>query len=339
MENVSYKAHSVKSKTRGLTPLAQKLYEHLDPVSWKKAEVLAKELRVRKAKIKGAKDELEEKGKIIIRYFRNGNRKNPKHEITKIGNPIYKHIRLAGLSLWNDLDRLSLIEMYLKSDWNILPFHNKQPAIRDTDAWLARYKTIERVLEYFHQRPELNVGMRVQGLTIIDLDCQEIPEYFCRARGFMDTLTAKTAKGYHFYFKHDPVVRTSTKTLDEKTDTRCEGSFIVLPPSVHESGFVYSWDNLALVRPLPIELRRMWRGNDFQAQQNRPNLLLSYEIPEGMRNDTLFRFGRSLKKQGMTKEEIAQELNHANHSRCNPNLSFSEMDRLIKHIWTYSDRE
>jgi Bifunctional DNA primase/polymerase, N-terminal/Primase C terminal 1 (PriCT-1) len=341
MQNVSRKGYSVNNDTSDIESLSQQLFNHLDEVSWKTERNLAKELKVRADKIRPAKDYLEEHHKIVIRYYRNGNRPNPRHEITKISksgvqsNSIYG---LAVLSLWNELDRLSLIELYMKSGWSILPFHNKQPAVENVKAWLARYKSIEQVLAYFDQHPELNVGMKVQGLTVVDLDCQEIPEYFCRAGNFMDTLTAKTGKGYHFYFQRDPVVRTSTKILDKSTDTRCDGSFIVLPSSAHESGFVYSWHNLSPVQALPIQIRRLWRENNFKAQQSDREFILPYAILQGTRNDTLFRFGRSLRKQGLSLEEINCELSHINHTRCNPTLSYPELRRLLHHIWTYPDR-
>lgn len=338
MGNVSQTRRCVNNDRQKLETLAGRLYEHLDPISWKSAEVLAKELKVRKEKIKAAKDLLEAEGKIYIRYLRNGKRANPMHQITKIGNPIYKHIRLAGLSLWADLDRLNLIEMYLKSGWNVIPFRGKQPAVKSVNAWLDKHQTTYQVIDYFYTHTEMNVGMRVQGLTIIDLDSQAMPDYFFRAGTFTNTLTAKTGNGYHFYFRHDPVVRTSAKTLDQYTDTRCDGSFIVLPPSVHESGSVYSWHNVEQIRALPIEIRRLWRENDFQDEQSGTKFVMPSEIPYGTRNDTLFKHGRSLRKRGMSKAQLGLELHRVNDSRCNPTMSFSEMDRLIEHIWTYRDR-
>jgi putative DNA primase/helicase len=243
-----------------------------------------------------------------------------------------------GVTLWRDLDKMSLIEMYLKSGWDILPFRGKQPAVQNVDEWLDRYRSIDRVLDHFDKHPDMNVGMRVRGLTIIDSDCTEIPENFCGADNFFDTLTARTARGHHFYFQHDLVVRTSVKVLDEKTDTRCEGSFVVLPPSIHPSGLKYEWHHLAPVQALPIQVRRVWRENEFRGRGSGTGFLLPHEIPEGMRNETLFRYGRSLRRQGLTAAEIAQELRQANSSRCVPRLSFAEMNRLIKHVWTYSDR-
>jgi hypothetical protein len=338
MQSVSRKEHSVNVDTDEIGRLTQRLYHHLHPVSWKRNEVLAKELKVRKEKIKAAKDRLEEEGKIYVRYFRNGNRPNPWHETIKVGNPIYKHMRVVGLSLWRDLDKMNMIEMYLKSGWDILPFRDKHPAVKNVDEWLVRHRSIDQVLDHFDKHPDMNVGMRVRGLTVIDSDRTEIPDKFCGAENFCDTLTARTARGYHFYFQRDPVVRTSVKVLDEKTDTRCDGSFVVLPPSIHPTGAVYTWHQLAPVQTLPIQVRRVWRENEFRGRGASTGFLLPHEIPEGMRNDTLFRYGRSLRRQGLTEDEVVQELRHVNSTRCVPRLGFAEIDRLIRHVWTYADR-
>lgn len=55
-------------------------------------------------------------------------------------------------------------------------------------------------------------------------------------------------------------------------------------------------------------------------------------IPEGMRNNTIFRYGISLKKGGAAPGEIEQRLTEANESRCIPPMDRQEMGNIIRSV-------
>ncbi len=58
------------------------------------------------------------------------------------------------------------------------------------------------------------------------------------------TLTVKTGKGRHLYFKHPGFhIKTRTKIIGTKVDTRGDGGYVAGPGSNHLSGAVYEWDN------------------------------------------------------------------------------------------------
>src|SRR3712207_8935940 len=42
-------------------------------------------------------------------------------------------------------------------------------------------------------------------------------------------------------------------------DVKSNGSYVVLPPSIHPSGAKYEWNNLSRPKPLPIRFRQDWR--------------------------------------------------------------------------------
>jgi len=68
------------------------------------------------------------------------------------------------------------------------------------------------------------------------------------------TAKVKTSKGYHYWFKipddfHEPIaswsVHPDTKagdTFEESFDVRADGTGVIAPPSVHETGHVYVWE-------------------------------------------------------------------------------------------------
>lgn len=62
-------------------------------------------------------------------------------------------------------------------------------------------------------------------------------------------------------------------------------------------------------------------------------------IPEGMRNNTIFRYGISLKNGGAAPDEIEQRLTEANESRCIPPMDRQEMGGIIRSVCsTWSGR-
>jgi hypothetical protein len=63
--------------------VADRLYRHLGPVTWKTETTLACELGMSRRQIRKAKEKLEEQRKIVITWHWNGKRSNPRHEIVK----------------------------------------------------------------------------------------------------------------------------------------------------------------------------------------------------------------------------------------------------------------
>jgi hypothetical protein len=325
-----------------LSTIAEELYRRLPPVCWKTEETLASEVGTTRRQIRRAKEELEDAGKVIINYYRNGKRANPRHEILKLtphkrtlSNSVSPHLRVPGV--WAGLDRGELVEQYLNSGWEIVPFEprGKRP-VMSLPLWRLKYATTSAALNYFHKHQDLNIGLTVQGMTVVDLDTKEIPgEFFCRE--FDDTLTSETGRGFQFFFEADPVVQTSVKVFSDRVDMKCSGSFVVLPPSIHESGFQYKWVTCGGLEKLPVKVRREWQKNYFR-RGNFRSFSLQATIPAGERNDTLFRYGRSLRKRGHTFAEIELELNQANDFRCQQPLDSLEMRRLTRNVWYLRDK-
>jgi len=327
-----------------------RLYRHLDPVCWKTEITLARELGVSWRQIRKAKETLEEERKIVITYLWNGTRRNPRHVITKLGNKRRTLVPIKSIngscvvdpvvvSQWSDLRRMDLIELYLKSNWQIIPLtvRGKHP-VMNLRLWRQVSNSRDSVLDYFWRHENQNIGMVVQNMTVIDLDTKVIPDdFYCTE--FDNTLTSETGNGFHFFFKADPVIKSSVKIFSDVVDTRCSNSFVTLPPSVHESGFTYRWVTCDGLANLPIRIRRAWQKNYFERGLNKQAFRLPAVIAEGARNDTLFRFGRSLRKHGKSFDEIVSEINQANTLRCKPSLGSTELRCLIRSVWNSPDRD
>jgi hypothetical protein len=128
--------------------------------------------------------------------------------------------------------------------WALIPLRprDKRPhgelltALYGSPAWKPfahRPATPVEIRAWYEYDPELNLGVICgrDGLIVADFDTG-IPRH-----DFV-TPTAATHRGAHLYFRSDRKVHT-TKT--EFGELRGEGSYVVVPYSVHPSGSGYSW--------------------------------------------------------------------------------------------------
>lgn len=326
---------------------AQKLYEILpSPNCWMTERHLAKAVGCRTTKIKGYKAELANAGLITILLRPNGKRANLKHEIIKLkppmaknsGSPICKHISCGSVFFaWASLDRNMLIECYLNSGWEIVPFRAgaKRPLPGFSLETWRRLDKLEK-FNYFYDHPTCNVGLVIcPHLLVVDVETKQHP--WSEHENFIHTLTASTPRGFHYYFRHDPTFTTRAKVLPD-LDIRGPASFVVLPPSVSASGIPYTWETVVRPNYVPPALRHAWQTAGRSSQPAHTNFSLNTIIPQGARNDTLWRQGRSLRQQGKTMPEIEHVLLERNRQYCSPPLPRQEMKLLLRNIATRPDR-
>lgn len=120
------------------------------------------------------------------------------------------------------------------------PFQQQQPTEGQVKAWFSG--------------PALNIALvmgEISGNIIaIDFDLEEAYLTWLKlhpAFGAADTATAKTGKGYHVLVRMPPPLPRSWKICyrdDHIGETRGEGGYIAVWPSVHPSGKQYNWISL-----------------------------------------------------------------------------------------------
>jgi Bifunctional DNA primase/polymerase, N-terminal len=82
----------------------------------------------------------------------------------------------------------------------------------------------------------------VSEIVVVDVDSDEAREIVEQTCGWPRTVTAKTAKGWHLYFRHPGAgTRNGVRRGQVALDVRGDGGYVVAPPSVHPSGFEYRW--------------------------------------------------------------------------------------------------
>jgi hypothetical protein len=148
------------------------------------------------------------------------------------------------------------------------------------------------------------------------------------------TLSASTGNGSHFYFKWpdtDAIIPNSASKIAPGLDVRGRRGYVVIPPSLHPSGTPYTWTANLHRAPAPPWLLEAVAGVARPVRDPREFGIL----PQGRRNDGLFRYAGKLRRDGGEKEYITSKLLEANRRRCKPPLDDQEVVNIANSIMQY----
>lgn len=228
--------------------------------------------------------------------------------------------------------------------WRLFPVEarGKKPLIR---AWQKEATTDNAAVRRLsRQSPGCNWGLAcgvVSDVWILDVDGDEgstAVRELCREHGedWLHTLTARTARGQHLYFSYplEATIRNSAGKIAHGLDVRGDGGYVIVPPSVHPSGATYEWiDPAAAIEPAPEWLLHMVTGPTKQPTLPAAD---SSAIPEGQRNAELASLAGTMRKRGMTPEEIEAALKAVNLNRCRPPLPEAEVRAIAASVSRYA---
>lgn len=117
-------------------------------------------------------------------------------------------------------------------------------------------KDLELIELISDEVPHANIAVptgAASGIAVVDIDGErgEKSVQALAERNFIfpETATVRTGRGRHLYYRHVSGLRNSASVLMPGIDIRGEGGQAVLPPSMHISGRVYTWD------PSPLDLK------------------------------------------------------------------------------------
>jgi Bifunctional DNA primase/polymerase, N-terminal/AAA domain/Primase C terminal 1 (PriCT-1) len=231
--------------------------------------------------------------------------------------------------------------------WPVFPCAGKRPR---TAHGLHDAATDPVTIERWFEQPGANVGVRTgaeSGLLVLDVDGEPGGDTLAaleREHGELpSTVECLTGGGgRHLYFSHPgQSVRNSAGKLGTGLDTRGDGGYVVCPPSVHESGQPYVWG--ADLGPEDVELAEppTWLLELLTDPPSRNGSIPTDgdTIGEGSRNAALASLAGTMRKRGMSAQEIAAALRVTNATRCHPPLPDSEIETIVGSVARYDATE
>jgi len=128
----------------------------------------------------------------------------------------------------------------------VLPVvYQSKRAMVEWEYYQAHLPTDTELKNWFYS-PMRNLGVVVgNGLVVIDFDVQEVFDYWhteFSAKYPQGTYMVKTRRGVHVYIKTQEAAKNAHNDL---LDVKAERGYVLAPPSVHPSGFVYRAMNSA----------------------------------------------------------------------------------------------
>lgn len=227
---------------------------------------------------------------------------------------------------------------YLDRGFSVIPLlaKDKKPAISWAE-YQKRRPTRDELRTWFSEG-DYNIGIvtgKISGIVVVDLDSEEALKYV-EDHNFPPAPMVKTGKGYHLYYKHpkDREVRNFQKRDDlPGIDIRGDGGYVMAPSSIHPNGEVYEWvfrQDLEDFEDDPLP--KLPEILLVKKQSEKTPLKELYSgVPEGKRNDSLFKITCSLKD----RLPLAECLNLCNavNENYKPPLSMEEVERTVRGVY------
>lgn len=203
------------------------------------------------------------------------------------------------------------------------------------------------VRQMWRKWPDANIGIPTgepSGWLVFDIDPRNGGDASLTALieehgdAWLETLQAKTGGGgHHIIFAYPRGSNIRKGKFAEGIDLQSDGGYIIVAPSLHASGQHYEWLNDLKPAPAPEWLiKRLTEerqptqaaSSDKTQPRAKSGASIGAVIPEGERNEKLFRIGCALRGQGYNHAEIVAELTAINSQRCAPPLDVAEVLKI-----------
>jgi len=239
---------------------------------------------------------------------------------------------------------------YLEMGWGVYPAHKMDEATGKCSCGNLQCPCpgkhpIGRWLNYQHKLPskeevvswftsmDCNIGTitgSVSNLVVVDVDGEKGIQTL-KTLNLAPTLTSRTGgNGYHlFYFSPVSIPTRKLPGIDLKS----EGGYVVLPPSIHNSGRQYKWlrnNHMAMFDPEPFKPYTNFY-TDFSNNGNHWYVELLEGVSEGERSVTASKLVGRYFRLGLDEEEIWIFITDWN-SRNSPPLPENELRRTFDFI-------
>jgi Bifunctional DNA primase/polymerase, N-terminal/Primase C terminal 1 (PriCT-1) len=256
--------------------------------------------------------------------------------------------------------KLDAVLELAKRSWNLFPQHsvvNGGCTCGDSKCeHVAKHSTIRKgwntkatgatkqLTEWWTASPSANIGVKtglVSYLMVIDVDgatgAESLRALEEKYGPLPATLTSKTGRGQHYFFKHPGhkftiklSLKACAKRLGPGLEIKADGKAdcVTVPPSVHASGKSYEW----LDAETPVANAPNWLL-DLLTVEDVPTPASDSDVtPEGQRNDAMYAKVCDLFKTGASKDAVLLSALEINQRKCQPPLPDAEIRSMVASV-------
>lgn len=222
----------------------------------------------------------------------------------------------------------------------------KHPII---EGWQELATTDSRqIREWWRENPNANIGMPTGKRTrtfVLDKD-KGGGEELKKHPALPPTVESITGGGgRHYFFNYPEGLKITNSTPFNKIHIRGKGGFVVLPPSLHESGGKYKWKNegggIAEYEPKDapewlLEAIKNRKKTSTTSKNTAPNNGEAERVKEGEgRNSALLSYGSSMRERKLSREDIITLMRVRSDNYYDPPLEDSEFDTVVESVFRY----
>jgi Protein of unknown function (DUF3987)/Bifunctional DNA primase/polymerase, N-terminal len=225
---------------------------------------------------------------------------------------------------------------YASDGWAVFPVRaqGKEPLTRH--GFKEASTDVATIRSWWRRWPDANIGLPIpKGLVVVDIDTEEaFQQLKSEDRHLPSTVTARTARGWHFWYSTDSPARPKVKVLPG-VDIRGIDSYVVVPPSIHPSGAIYRWEielHPGRIAPAPAWLLKLLRGAVTSPPAARgpvDTAKILAGVPEGQRDFELFRLASNLRRVDVP-QAWAERLILESAANCTPPFPECEARAKVK---------
>lgn len=221
----------------------------------------------------------------------------------------------------------------------------------------AATRDVEQIRQWWTANPNANLGIptgRANGLLVIDVDngpekhgednLLALEGTLGRLPETWESLTGGGGRHLFFQYPEGLDVRNSASKLAPNIDVRGEGGYVIAEPARHASGRIYAWETEHMPDDVPLaQLPMGWlnalTGSHTTPPAQQPIPQARFElpdtIPEGQRNDVLFKLAASMRAGGVQEDAALETLRKVNTERCKPPLPADEVEMVHRSALRY----
>tara|TARA_R100001086_G_scaffold119382_1_gene61352 strand:- start:8201 stop:10165 length:1965 start_codon:yes stop_codon:yes gene_type:complete len=237
--------------------------------------------------------------------------------------------------------KIDIALTYAKRGWSVLALtpNSKIPLKHDLQKNGSKDATTdeEKITIIWAEFPDANIGIATgknSNLTVLDLDDKAaITNLKDLGYKIPNTYIVKTKRGYHVYYQYDETIQQSQGRVD-KCDIRNDGGYVVAAGSTIDD-FEYTIHGQAkdlLVCDLPEIFKKSAQPVDKDWVNS-----TGKKVPEGRRNDALFRYACLQRtNKNLSETDIAALVNKYNQEHLVPPLPTNEVIAIIQSASKYS---
>lgn len=229
--------------------------------------------------------------------------------------------------------------------WFVFPCQPRGKSPLTEHGYKDASKDVATIRAWAEQYPDANIGIDCgrSGILVLDVDGPQGDDSLLDLGvAFPDTVTVRTGKGRHYYFKSNGKNYKNAVSIKPGLDIRTAGGSVIAPGSTHANGNAYEFVKEQPLAEIPEWLEELLQP--FERKSDTSAALSPDEnkqktdtetIAEGTRNVTLTGIAGTLRARGLSFESIFAALQAENARRCKPPLPASEVRSIAESVSQY----